>query len=124
MKQETTTTQKIARKLIVEGITAETYTREAANEILNRTVIPVGLKKHLANNELEVLNEINNIESTATYIVLRDGVELKRFENEYTEFTALKYVQRIQSNSFDWAKKYEGYKVQVISNKTGEVTYL
>jgi len=60
----------------------------------------------------------------ATYIVKRDGIELKRFENESSDFAALKYIQRIQSNSFHWAKQYEGYQVEVINNATGEISYL
>lgn len=62
-------------------------------------------------------------ESTATITVYRDGKELVKFEHEKSDFCAFRWLLNHQSSSTDWALRYEGYKVQIKNEQTGEISY-
>ena len=55
-----------------------------------------------------------------TYNIYQDNKLLKTFENEQTDAKMFGYMLRIQSNSINHAIKYEGYKVEIIDQQTGE----
>lgn len=57
----------------------------------------------------------------STVYVLRDGKELKRFENQQNDFEGFRYLLNNQSQSTDWAIRYEGWEVIVQDTPTGEL---
>lgn len=58
-----------------------------------------------------------------TINIYKDNKVVKTFENEYSDFCALKWLLNHQSNSTDWALKYEGYKVEIIDQETKEIEF-
>jgi hypothetical protein len=54
-----------------------------------------------------------------TIVIYKDDNEVKRFENEETDFCALRWLLNNQGQSTDYAIRYGGYKVEIIDNKTG-----
>ena len=55
-----------------------------------------------------------------TFIVTKDGEEKARFKDQSTDFEPFKYILNHQSQSTQWAMRYEGWKVQEINQKTKE----
>lgn len=53
-----------------------------------------------------------------TYIIYQDNKEVKKFENQNSDFPALKYIQSHQGQSLNWALKYGGWKVEEIDQET------
>jgi len=53
-----------------------------------------------------------------TYIIYSENKEVKRFENQTSDFTTLKYIQNHQGQSLNWALKYGGWKVEEIDEET------
>ena len=53
-----------------------------------------------------------------TYIIYNDNKEVKKFENQNSDFPALKYIQNHQGQSLNWALKYGGWKVEEIDQET------
>ena len=68
-------------------------------------------------------NEQTAPESLVTVTIFRDGKELKKFEHEKNDFCAFRWLLNYQSNSTDWALKYEGYKVELKDETSGETSY-
>lgn len=58
-----------------------------------------------------------------TYIIYQDKKEVKRFENQTSDFPTLKYIQSHQGQSLSWALRYGGWAVQEIDEKTKESEY-
>jgi hypothetical protein len=55
-----------------------------------------------------------------TLIITKDKKEVKRFENQTSDFEAFKYLLNHNSSSTSRAVKYEGWDVEIIDNETGE----
>lgn len=55
-----------------------------------------------------------------TYIIYQDNKEVKRFENQESDFPTLKYIQSHQSQSLDYALKWGGWNVEEINEDTKE----
>jgi len=55
-----------------------------------------------------------------TVTISKDGQIKKVFENQNDDSFAFGWMLRNQSNSTDWALRYEGWKVEVKNNTTGE----
>ena len=53
-----------------------------------------------------------------TYIIYNDNKEVKKFENQNSDFPVLKYIQSHQGQSLNWALKYGGWKVEEIDQET------
>tara|TARA_R110000782_G_C14586988_1_gene389308 strand:+ start:406 stop:594 length:189 start_codon:yes stop_codon:yes gene_type:complete len=53
-----------------------------------------------------------------TYIIYQDNKEIKRFENQNSDFPTLKYIQSHQGQSLNWALKNGGWKVEEIDEET------
>jgi hypothetical protein len=53
-----------------------------------------------------------------TYIIYNDNKEVKKFENQNSDFPTLKYIQSHQGQSLNWALKYGGWKVKEIDQET------
>lgn len=49
-----------------------------------------------------------------TYVIFKDGNEVKRFESQIDDFCILKYLLDVQGNSMDYAFRHGGYKVHYI----------
>lgn len=60
-------------------------------------------------------------ESIVKVTISRDGKQLAHFEGKDAENAAFVWLLRNQSNSVDWALRYEGYKVEV--NTNGDVSH-
>lgn len=55
-----------------------------------------------------------------TYIIYNDKKEVKRFENQTSDFPTLKYIQSIQGQSLNWALRFGGWSVEEIDEETNE----
>jgi len=55
-----------------------------------------------------------------TVNIYRDNEVVKTFEHEKNDFCALRWLLNHQSSSCDRALRYEGYKVELIDEITGE----
>jgi hypothetical protein len=53
-----------------------------------------------------------------TYIIYTDNKEVKRLENQTSDFPTLKYIQSHQGQSLNWALKNGGWKVEEIDQET------
>ncbi len=51
-----------------------------------------------------------------TVIIYKDNKEVKRFENEESDFCAFRWLHQNQGQSTDWAMRWGGYKVEVIDD--------
>jgi len=58
-----------------------------------------------------------------TYIIYNDNKEVKRFENQNSDFPTLKYIQSHQGQSLNWALKHGGWKVEEIDEETKTSTF-
>lgn len=58
-----------------------------------------------------------------TYIIYQDNEEVKRFENQTSDFPTCKYIQSHQAQSLNWALKWGGWKVEEINEDTKESTF-
>lgn len=54
--------------------------------------------------------------------ISQDGEVKKTFENQETDFCALRWLLNNQGQSTDWAIKYGGWAVKITDNETGEVS--
>jgi hypothetical protein len=57
---------------------------------------------------------------TYKFIITQDNKELKIFEGQKNDFAPFKWLLNHQGNSINHALKFEGYKVQVINEQTGD----
>ena len=53
-----------------------------------------------------------------TYIIYNDKKEVRRFENQESDFPTLKYIQSHQSQSLNYALRYGGWDVEEIDEQT------
>lgn len=60
---------------------------------------------------------------TYKFIITQDNKELKVFTGQINDFDTFKWLLNHQGNSIYHALKYEGYKVQVINEQTGESNF-
>ena len=58
-----------------------------------------------------------------TLRIFRDNELRKEFKHEKNDFAAFKYLLDHQSNSINHAIKYEGWKVEIEDEETGEKDY-
>lgn len=58
-----------------------------------------------------------------TYIVYKDNEERAKFEHQTTDFKPFQFILKNQSQSTQWAMKYEGWKVKEIDEDTGKETF-
>jgi hypothetical protein len=56
---------------------------------------------------------MENTTKNEIFVLSQDGKEI--FQG--TENECYKKLQRMQSSSADWAMKYEGYKIELLTNK-------
>jgi len=55
-----------------------------------------------------------------TFIIYHDNEIKKTFENQPNDLCIFGYMLRAQSNSINHALKYEGWKIEIINEETGE----
>lgn len=55
-----------------------------------------------------------------TYFVFHNGAHKKTFENCATDKDVFIYLLRAQSNSTDWAQKFEGWRVECLDTTAGK----
>lgn len=55
-----------------------------------------------------------------TYKIYHDKELKKTFENQPNDICIFGYMLRAQSNSINHALKYEGWKIEIINEGTGE----
>lgn len=67
----------------------------------------------------ETLAEITRPEpqETVKIEIYHDGELKQTYENQLSDTAALGYLHRHQSNSSEWAIKYEGWRVKVTSEQ-------
>lgn len=74
---------------------------------------------------MDVFNKLGEIlkpnKENLTVTISKDGQIKKIFENQPDDSAALGWMLRNQSNSTDHALRYEGWKVEVKDNNTGEI---
>lgn len=55
----------------------------------------------------------------ATFIIYKDKVEQKRFENQESDLLLFQYMLKNQGQSIHWAIKYEGWSIEM-ENEEGK----
>ena len=58
-----------------------------------------------------------------TYILYRDGKEIKRFENQDNDFCILKYILDNTSQSMHYAFRYDGYSCKYFEQEKPDIIY-
>lgn len=58
-----------------------------------------------------------------TFKIYQDGKLTKTFENQDSDFPALKYIQNNQGQSFDWATTHGGWTLTYIDESGQELNY-
>lgn len=112
------TIDSISAKLFNEGVNKDTYTLELAKEKLARCVAPVACIKFLERNEVEIIAALRV--ELFTIVITRNREELKRITGQTSDAAGFREMHRLSSSSADWAITYEGYKVEVINERTEE----
>ena len=54
-----------------------------------------------------------------TYTIFHEGKEICKLENQQNDINLLGKMQKLQSNSMDWAIRHEGWQIELIDQKTG-----
>lgn len=64
---------------------------------------------------------LRTIPETTTFKIYQGDVLQKVFENQESDFPALKWIQSHQGQSLNWALKNGGWKVEMIDDQTGKI---
>ena len=71
----------------------------------------------------QVLLSIIKTMETFKLEIFKDNVLQETFANEKSDFKAFKYLLDHQSQSIDWAVRYDGWDVKITNEQTNEINY-